>query len=404
MRDGPPAVVLGTGLTVLGAVRCLGREGVPVVVPTEQPAFVAASRWCGAPSPPGRLEDPEALPTYLERLSEEGEAPEAPRAVLLPCSDEWVHRVARLPPALRERFPASVPPDPVLEVLTDKHRFAEHLVSRELPHPRTWPAEGAADLRAAMQGTDTRLFLKPRHSLPFFRRFGMKAVMPDDPEDMCRALERFGEEGHPLLFQEYVPGPPSNHYFVDGFVDAGGDVRGLLVRRRLRMYPRNFGNSSYMVSVPPDEAADAVAVTRALLEDLGYRGVFSAEFKRDERDGTFRILEVNARPWIFVEFAARCGMDVCTMAYRDALDRSVPSVARYRTGRTLVQPYYDAQACLGAYRDGELPLARILRSWLGADLPAFAWDDPMPALRELMAWVGRFARQRLGPDSGRNKT
>lgn len=102
-----------------------------------------------------------------------------------------------------------------------------------------------------------------------------------------------------------------------------------------------------------------------------------------------------------MEFAARCGMDVCTMAYHDALGRPVPSVDRYRTGRTLVQPYYDAQACLGAYREGELPLRRILGSWLGADVPTFAWDDPMPALRELMAWIGRFMRQRLAPGARR---
>jgi len=47
--------------------------------------------------------------------------------------------------------------------------------------------------------------------------------------------------------------------------------------------------------------------------------VFSAEFKFDERDGLFKILEVNARPWWYVDFAARCGVDVCRMAYRDAL-------------------------------------------------------------------------------------
>ena len=32
----------------------------------------------------------------------------------------------------------------------------------------------------------------------------------------------------------------------------------------------------------------------------------------------FKILEINARPWWYVELASRCGVDVCTMSYRDA--------------------------------------------------------------------------------------
>ncbi len=89
------------------------------------------------------------------------------------------------------------------------------------------------------------------------------------------------------------------------------------------MFPLDFGNSTCMVSVAADEVAPAVASVERLLAHVGYRGIFSAEFKYDERDGLFKILEVNARPWWYVEFTARCGVDVCTLAYRDALGEAV---------------------------------------------------------------------------------
>jgi predicted ATP-grasp superfamily ATP-dependent carboligase len=104
---------------------------------------------------------------------------------------------------------------------------------------------------------------------------------------------------------------------------------------------------------------------------------------------------VNSRPWIFVEFAARCGLDVCTMAYRDALGREVATVDTYETGRTLVHPYYDAHACLALYRRGELSPARALKSWMGADMPTVARDDPAPALWSGARLVAGFLGRRI---------
>ena len=113
-----------------------------------------------------------------------------------------------------------------------------------------------------------------------------------------------------------------------------------------------------MVSVPLSEVGPAVATLRTILAAVGYRGIFGGEFKRDERDGLFKILEVNARVWIYVEFAGRCGVDVCTMAYRDALGLEVTEAAHYRTGVRLVSPYLDFAAVRYAWRLGQMSQVR----------------------------------------------
>jgi predicted ATP-grasp superfamily ATP-dependent carboligase len=197
------------------------------------------------------------------------------------------------------------------------------------------------------------------------------------------------------MLQEYVPGPPSNHYFLDGFAGEGGEILALLVRRRLRMYPTDFGNSTFMVSVPPDEAAEAAASLRHLLGSLGYRGMFSAEFKRDERDGTFRILEVNARPWWYVEFAARAGMDVVRLAYRAALGLPLDPPKRYQVGRTMIYPYYDHPACRALVPGRVAAARRFLADLVRADQAVFSWDDPVPALRDWTRHAQGFVARRL---------
>ena len=153
-------------------------------------------------------------------------------------------------------------------------------------------------------------FLKPRDSHAFFRRYKVKACRVESREDAIEQFRKKNSDGFKVLLQEYIPGPTSNHYFLDGFVDRNGQVDAMFARRRLRMYPDDFGNSSYMRSVACSEISQAVDDLKRLLSAISYRGIFSAEFKYDDRDGKYKILEINARPWWYVEFAAICGVDV----------------------------------------------------------------------------------------------
>jgi predicted ATP-grasp superfamily ATP-dependent carboligase len=121
--------------------------------------------------------------------------------------------------------------------------------------------------------------------------------------------------------------------------------------------------------------------------------VFSVEFKRDARDGVCRLIEVNARPWWFVEFAGQCGVNFCAMSVGDALGKPVVEVREYRVGRRCVYPYYDYPACSELRREGKLSLAKWFASWAGATQPAFRWSDPVPAVTAATGILaGRLAR------------
>jgi predicted ATP-grasp superfamily ATP-dependent carboligase len=161
------------------------------------------------------------------------------------------------------------------------------------------------------------------------------------------------------------------------------------------MFPADFGNSTYMKSIPVSDVADAVQSLDRLLAHVDYRGVFSAEFKLDERDGLYKILEVNVRPWWYIEFAARCGIDVCYLGYLDALGCEVPPIVDYRVGVSLIYPHNDYFSYRALHRKGEMSLAQWLRSWLGSTQPVFQWADPMPAAAEFSQFlVNRFKARR----------
>ncbi len=379
----PPVLVLGSSLTVLGVIRLLRRGGFEPYVATDAPPIVRRSRaYRPAPPSAGGARAADDLNAYLDGLPFE-------RAVVVPCSDEWTTRIARRPHETADRFPASVAPIGAIDRLIDKWHLAEAMREARLPHPETIALDERTDLSALSDSILEDAFIKPRDSETFLRRFHVKAFRVSSRAEISARLAEILPYGLKVQLQEYVRGPPANHYFVDGFIDRNGQVLGLIARRRIRMYPADFGNSSYMKTIALDAIPDAVKTVTGLLAHVGYRGVFSAELKQDSRDGVFRLLEVNVRPWWFVEFAGRCGVDVMTMAVRDALhEPSIPATG-YDVGRRCVYPAYDWDACLTLRRQGKLSLLEWMGSWAMADQPVFRWTDPLPAIGSTMASLDR---------------
>jgi len=379
------ALVLGSGITALGVLRTLSESDVDAVALPDVDRVTRRSRWFRAgPSVLSGI-SPDTLPQALESLP-------VP-TVLMPCSDIWVRTVAALPAGIRVHYPASVAPIQALDLLVDKSRFGDTLDRLGCPHPATRLMRSARDLELISDNVLQASFLKPAHSQQFFARFGVKAFRIADRADAENRLRECLSAGFQIMLQVYIPGPPTNHYFIDGFVDRHGVVRALFARRRLRMSPPDFGNSTLMVSVPLNETGDATATLRTLFTDIGYRGIFSAEFKLDQRDDVFNLIEVNARPWWYVEFASRCGVNVCLLAIRDALGEPIETISDYAVGRMCVFPYYDLQAVRVERSAGRLGLLGWARSWLGPYQPIFRWSDPLPAAGEITSLVGARLRR-----------
>jgi D-aspartate ligase len=391
----PPMIALGGGVTLAGVLNLLRGSGIPVYSLCPDSDFVRYSRWYRALLVRLANPRPADLETILESLG-------LPEAVLLPCSDDWLRAVTNLPAELSTRFPSSTP-GALVDTLVDKWRFAQLLERLDIPRPRT------CLLSSRDQFDDLPEFdggiLKPLSSVDFAARHGVKGYLVANRKE---ALGRLSTVDLPILMQDFIPGPPNAGCFLDGFRDRTGQITAMFARRRLRMYPEKLGNSTLIASVPLAEVEGAVLCLKYLLEEVRYRGIFSAEFKYDQRDGMLKLIEINARPWWYVEFAYRCGVDVCTMAYRDALGLPVAPVLDYEIGRRCVFPVNDLRAWREEHRRGEASVWSLLETWLRSDATPFHWNDPGPSLNHMWGSLGSLLRSSFGgrhsenDDRGRN--
>ena len=376
----PPALVFGGDVTALAVLRALGRAGVETWVPGQAMPLVRRSRYHRVA--PGAIDDApsgERLAAYLDGLPWE-------RTVLFPCTDNWAIALASLPERAAERHRAVVPPLPVLHALVDKAQFGDVTAVHGVPAPRTVRARVPEDLDPVPDEQLCGSFLKPIDSQRFAKRFGVKGLRLRSRAQATELLGQMAEAGHEVVLQELIPGPPEAHVFVDGYVDRQGEMWGCLARRRLRTFPPPFGNSTLSETTPREEIAPAIESLRRLFAGLGFRGLFDAEFKRDQRDGAFKVIEVNGRPWWQLALAGASGLDVVGAAYRDAAGLPLPAAAEYRVGCRWVHPVPDVRAWL-ASRGNPGQLGRFpLREWVAAEANAvFAPDDPLPALEEFAA-------------------
>jgi len=389
----PPVVILSGGVTALGVLRAFGRRAVPTFVYPDTAESLRFSRWYRplvkrAPSSSPPKPSVQGLNDVLAQSGLQA-------GFLCACSDDWNRVVSEFAEKRDPRFPSMVPTRAALDRLQAKDSLADLLRELEVPMPTTRMVHGSDDVRDLPVSSETFYFLKPADSQSFQIRFGTKGMRVRNADEARERLEQISAAGLTVVLQEYIPGDSSQHYFVDGYVDRHGGVKALFARRRLRIYPPDFGNSTAMISVALSDVAQAADSVRRVLGAVAYRGIFCAEFKRGPRDAKFKLLEVNTRPWWFIDFAVRCGVDVCRMAYDDALDRPVESVAEYKVGATCIYPYYDFFAAQPLLRAGRLSWGQWAKELLPALQPVGCWDDPLPGAMGFGRVVSSAIRNRL---------
>jgi len=91
-------------------------------------------------------------------------------------------------------------------------------------------------------------------------------------------------------------------------------------------------------------------------------GVCEVEYLKDPRDGQYRLIEINARTWLWVALARACGVNFARMAYEyvNGMDTVFPDV--YETGVCWINPWTDFPYSLSAFLKGKLSLGSYINS------------------------------------------
>jgi predicted ATP-grasp superfamily ATP-dependent carboligase len=115
---------------------------------------------------------------------------------------------------------------------------------------------------------------------------------------------------------DLIPGPDSLFYNYTVYIDRQGNPAAELGMKKLRKSPPFFGVCRVGEVVEVNELREP---TLELLSHVGWRGMASAEYKLDPRDGRYRLIDINARPFLMQGLALRAGVNYPLLAWREAV-------------------------------------------------------------------------------------
>ena len=389
-----PAVVFKTGRNLthhgtVGIIRSLGRLGVPVYAAVEDSLTPAAvSRYLSGYSPWKGFEP--GAESLVERLLAIGRRLRRP-AILVPTDDLAAALVAEHAAALGPCFLFPRPPADLPRRLANK-RSLHHLCARMgMPVPRIASPASWEELDDFIARASFPLMLKTVDSLSMARG-ARSAVLVRTPAELLALYRAVAmPDRRNLLLQEYIPAACAEDWVVHGYANPQTGRLLTFTGRKLRSYPPFAGPTSLGVSVS-NSVLESEA--RKLLRAIGYAGIFDLDYRLDQRDGRYKLLDFNPRIGAnFRMFENHAAVDVVRALHLDLTGRPVPGAPPVEDRKFIVESQ-DWLAGLRYARHGELTFRAWLHSVRGRR--EYAWacaDDPLPALVMGVRLFSRTARR-----------
>ena len=319
-------------------------------------------------------EDPDAAVEAL--LAFAAEQPEPP--ILLQQRDGDLLMLSRARERLEGAARMSLAAPDLVERLVDKDAFQALAADLGLPVPRSVPL---ADAAAA--GLRLPVVVKPMTRSPEWTALVAdpkgKARLVRSAAELDAVAREAGALGIEALAQEAIAGPEARIESYHAYIDPGGEIAGEFTGRKLRTFPREFGEST---AVEISDAGDVRELGRDVLRRIGLTGVAKLDFKRSD-DGVLHLFEVNPRFNLWHYPGAIAGVNLPALVIADLAGAPRPSISPVRAGVTWCQPVRDVRAA----RAHGLSLHEWMRFLATCDAPSnLVARDPLPFVRGL---VGR---------------
>jgi D-aspartate ligase len=382
------ALVLGGAHGALAVVRSLGRQGIPVWLISNGQTLAKFSRYTSRSFPWPGPEHPEALGWLLNLAREH----QLYGWTLFPAADADARLVSLQHAELSKVFRLTTPPWDVTQWAFDKRLTYQRAASLGIDVPWSYYPRGRQDV--AQFECHFPLILKPTMRQGENAFTAAKAWKVDGRDAL---LSRYDEAATlvgngAIVIQELIPGSGSTQFSYAGVWNRGEPVASL-VASRVRQFPIDFGwTSTYVQTIENKEVEDAAC---RLLRSLNYDGLVEIEFKYDQRDACYKILDINVRAWTWIALGDITGTDFPLLTWRLARGESVPSSAGIPGARWMHLSRDVVAACQEMIAGTLSPVDYVRSLQAPLTFAAFANDDVVPGILDIPVGTWRVLARRL---------
>ena len=385
-----PVLLLGGRENTLSALRNFNQAGVKVSVCASTECKALYSRHCDRKFtiPKGASEK-----DYWHDLLLSDESNELDGHIVFAFCDESLEFINAHHEQLRQRYTLQEFNPALRQSMLDKQETLRLASEAGIPTPNYWAIESDEDIFAIRDQVRFPIMIKPLRSHAFAAEFSAKLFIIEN--DFDEAIEKTllaRSKGHDIMVVEMIPGPDDllSSYYT--FMDKSGHHLFHYTKSVLRRWPVNRGGGCYHVSEWVPEVA---ALGEKFFDAIGWQGIANIEFKRDVRDGLWKVIEVNSRFTAAHRLVTAAGMPIDIMIYCHLTRQAVPQAKQKREGLRYWYPLRDFFAFIEMRGSGQLSFSKWVRSVVGKPklLPYFSLTDPLPAMRESVSELTRIVKR-----------
>jgi predicted ATP-grasp superfamily ATP-dependent carboligase len=392
MRHDIPAVVLDLSATGIGIVRSLRKKGITVYAYDIKGKYeIGKTRHATCGICPNPVSEEKELFQFLTDLGKKfGEKP-----VLYAGSDDFVHFISKHRTILYGYYHFLLPEQSLVEAVLDKKLTYELAVKHNVPCPKIFAIHDEQQLEKIINEVTFPCILKPVYSSDFRKRIShqlyKKAILVEEASQLREKYLFYLPFGE-LMLQEIIPGDETCIYSVKTFFDEQMNLIGIYMNQKIHQFPPDFGSSAMVLSIRDEEVIQKAV---SFLSELHFKGLAITEFKRDQRDGELKFIEINSRIGLTQRLSIACGVDLAYLYYLSLTGQNPSPVTSQREGIKWVYLVRDFISFLQKRRNGEMTIVKWIKGLSGKKVEAlFSWDDPLPFIRSFIShlrnlWVRR---------------
>jgi predicted ATP-grasp superfamily ATP-dependent carboligase len=358
----------------LGIVRHLGRMGALVsVVAGSRGSLACCSRYCRRVilSPAPSLE--ALVDTIVQAVQREHFDLVMP--VSFPMTLALAKRRAELVPHTHLELVKSH----AIERAADKLQIMQLAEQVGVPVPKTIIASQITEHRSELRFP---VVVKLRKECPGHApvRYAnnlsqLERILAGTPAGSPRSADSY-------LVQEFIPGEGCGFFatYQNGF------CKRIFMHRRIREYPATGGVSSCAESFYD---ASLEWHGRRMLDALNWHGVAMVEFRRDSRDATYKLMEINPKFWGSLDLALAASADFPGDLCRMALGEALTFTDNYQRNLRFHWPFSGSGDLFHLWRRPKSFLPMAL-DFLDPRVKSNVWlHDPYPNLQEVSGLAGK---------------
>ena len=362
-----PAVVVGLNVGGLGIIRTLSQKRIKIIgVDTSLSLPAAYSRLCKKIKCPS-IEDDRLVDTLLNIAETTVVKP-----VLYLCEDVAVMVAAKNYDTLTNAYYLNFPDPQAVWTLLDKKLFSEFARDNNFQIPGFFSAKNLDEIKGVSYNIQYPCIIKPTiRTATYNENAPSKAFRVYSADELLAIYSTISPWVEEVVIQEWIPGDDDAVFFSLMYFDKGSTCLATVNGQKLRQWHPRTGTASIVESVNMDKVG---AESTRLFEIVQYRGMGSVEFKRDPRDGSFKLIEatVGRADWLSY-LSVASGVNIPYIYYCDIVYDKKPTPSQPRVGVKWIVDDNDIKSAIYYMLKGELTLKKWWHSLKGPK--SFAYFD-----------------------------